>query len=227
MQKLPFYRANKMKTGVAVSFNYGFNKDKTSLDLYVNGIKQATWNESTKSGTFGANSSDPTKTINMKFSDTEVAGIIRAVEKQGFWSAYHKSPNGVTTASLRPYIPEKVKQGADWVENTKKTATGHSLVFKKEGGDEAISFPLTLSYDEGQLLVEYLRAGLQQKFFTVLATPAGANGGQQNNAPRNNSGASKPKPTPAPTEDAGDDDSNPSPDETGPADGSGDPETLF
>jgi hypothetical protein len=170
MQKLQFYRANKTNTGIAVSFNFGLNKAKTSIDLYASGVKQATWNESTSSGTFGANSNDPTKTFNMKFSEFEAGGIIAALESKGLtpFSGYHSSPAGVTTASVRPHVPAKVKKGNDWVENTAKVATGVSLTLKKDG-DNGISFPLVLTYGEATTLAIYLRTGLSEKFLTNLA----------------------------------------------------------
>jgi hypothetical protein len=187
MQKLPFYRANKSNTGVAVSFNFGLNQKKTSIDLYVSSVKQAKWNDSNKTGSFVENAKDPNKTLNMKFSEFEVGGLINTLEKGIPFSAYHKTQAGVTTASARPYIPEKIKKGADWVENTGKVVQGVSLSFKKDGED-APSFPLTLTFGEATTLAIYLRTGLTEKYLINLAPASG------NSAPA-------PKPTPKPTQD--------------------------
>lgn len=197
MQKLSFYRANKTNTGVAVSFNFGLNQKKTAIDLYVSSIKQAKWNDSNKTGSFVENAKDPSKTLNMKFSEFEVGDLVNALEKGGFFSAYHKSPAGSTTASARPYIPEKIKVGADWVANDKKVVKGVSLTFKKDGED-APSFSVALNFGEATTLAIYLRAGLTEKFLTNLA-------------PANAAPAPAPRPAPKPTEDAGDEGSNDAP----------------
>ncbi len=191
MQKLQFYRANKNNTGVAVSFNFGPNREKTSIDLYASGIKQSGWNAQTNSGSFKGNAQDANKIINMKFSEFEVGGLIYALENKDSFGAYHKSDAGVTTASVRLYVPEKIKTAQGFVDNTKKTATGMSITLKKDG-ENAPSFPLTVSFGEATALAIYLRTGLTEKFLMYVAPAQNQNGnGNGNNSrpapkPQNN-----------------------------------------
>lgn len=203
MQNLQFYRANKNNTGVAVSFNFGQKRDKSSLDLYISGIKQSGWNAQTMTGSFKGSADDPSKNINMKFSDTEVGGIIYALENQKTFSAYHKSPAGATTASVRPYIPEKIKSGQDWVANTNKVSQGVSITIKKDG-ENAPSFPLTLNFGEAITLAVYLRAGLTDKFLNFV--PPSTQGNEGNTAPNRTPQRTQQKPQPQPQDDAGDPD---------------------
>ena len=59
---LQFYKPNSKSTGSACSFSYN-KKDKA---LWVNFIKQASWNDKTKSGTFKG--SGPDKKANSKLA---------------------------------------------------------------------------------------------------------------------------------------------------------------
>ena len=80
--RLNFYKPNRSNAGTALSFNVAPPKENTkdaSPDLYVSFVKQASWNDETKKGSFSENAKNPEKTASLKLNETEAASIIRAI----------------------------------------------------------------------------------------------------------------------------------------------------
>ena len=84
---LQFYKPNSKNSGCGCSFKYSAKDDC----IFVNMIKQASWDEQTKRGSFAGNAQNPKASCSVKLSLTEAADIISAVRRNGDVSAFHDS----------------------------------------------------------------------------------------------------------------------------------------
>tara|TARA_R110000868_G_scaffold290843_1_gene551035 strand:- start:676 stop:1137 length:462 start_codon:yes stop_codon:yes gene_type:complete len=101
------YKPNSFNSGCAFSFKIvEQDKDgnKVKPNLLVQSIKQASWNEKTRSGSFSANAKDPEKNIYFKLNENEVGGMLYAIENYGEFSAFHSYNEDKTTISFKPYL---------------------------------------------------------------------------------------------------------------------------
>ena len=121
---LQFYKPNAKNTGSACSFSYN-KKDKA---LWVNFVKQASWNDSSKTGTFKG--SGPDKKANSKFSVTDLAGLVHAIETNSEFSNFHGTKERNTTFKFSPYVRDGNQVGFSFSlnqnnsqENIKKSFT--------------------------------------------------------------------------------------------------------
>tara|TARA_E500000318_G_C3549302_1_gene208160 strand:- start:27 stop:491 length:465 start_codon:yes stop_codon:yes gene_type:complete len=100
------YKPNSKNTGCAFSFK-GIRKDKegnpTVPTFFVQGIKQASWDSSKKTGSFSANAKNPEKNIYFKFNETEIGSLIDCIENYKEFSAFHTYNNDKTQISFKPY----------------------------------------------------------------------------------------------------------------------------
>lgn len=99
---ISFYKPNSKNSGTACSFTVN-PKDQS---LWGSLIKQASWNESKKIGSFSENQNNPNKSVKIKFSPTEAAGILDAIERNAEFSAYHASEKQITKIKLCPYVKD-------------------------------------------------------------------------------------------------------------------------
>jgi hypothetical protein len=147
LNSLPFYKPNSSNKGIAGSFNLNSEDGAVYLSL----IRQASWDAVRKIGSFKGNSENPAAKKNVKFSNTEISGIIRAIEGQIEWSGYHKVGEGKgTSLKFGPYI--------------KKDQTASSgFVFRiSESADNA--FTIGFTHDETVMLREWLKSALSDSF---------------------------------------------------------------
>jgi hypothetical protein len=106
MKQYDIYKPNSSNSGCAFSFKIiETDKDgkKTKPSLLVQSIKQAKWNDRTKTGSFSENSKDPEKNIYFKLNENEVGAILNAIEKYSDFSAYHTYNEDKTQISFKPY----------------------------------------------------------------------------------------------------------------------------
>ena len=100
------YKTNAKSTGCAFSFKV-IEKDKegnpTKPTFLIQAIKQASWNQSKRSGSFSANAKDPEKNIYCKINENEAGAILNSIEKYVEFSAFHTFNDDKTTISLKPY----------------------------------------------------------------------------------------------------------------------------
>jgi len=146
---LQFYKPNAKNTGSACSFSY----NKKDGALWVNFIKQASWNNETKNGTFKG--SGPDKKANSKFSVTELAGLVHAIETNGEYGNFHGTKERNTTFKFCPYIRDGSQIGYSFSLNQNNTQEGT----KK-------SFIIWFNFAEGRMLKQYALTVLNNYFFT-------------------------------------------------------------
>jgi hypothetical protein len=150
--QLQFYKANKAVTGSAVSFNI---KEKS---LFVNFLKQASWNESKRTGSFRENIKNPGKSGFIKFSISEAAGIIDAINRNEEFSYYHSSPNGITCGAIKPYMKEGKQIGFSF-----------GLVSTKKGEKESSKFGVGITFPESIIIKFFLESFIKDSFYSEAA----------------------------------------------------------
>jgi hypothetical protein len=144
---LQFYKPNPKSTGSACSFSY----NKTDKALWVNFIKQASWSTQSKTGTFKG--SGPDKKANSKFSVTELAGLVHAIETNGEYGGFHGTKERNTTFKFSPYIRDGSQIGYSFSLNQNNTQEGT----KK-------SFIIGFNFAEGRMLKQYALTVLNNYF---------------------------------------------------------------
>ena len=96
---IQFYKPNKKVTGTACSF--WLNRDGAVM---ASMIKQASWNDERRIGSFAGNKDNPQKRVIVKFSNVEVAGIIDVLESNREFSEFHRSKNQTLQIRFCPYL---------------------------------------------------------------------------------------------------------------------------
>lgn len=182
---IQFYKPNAKVTGHACSFNYS---EKDSC-VYVNLIKQASWDDSRKRGTFGKNSKDPAKSCSFKLSDDEMCGIIDAIRSNREFKIFHSSPNQKTMGSFKPYV-----RGED------QLGFGFSINKQPKDGEKS-SFFIGFNFGEAVKLEHYFSYCLA-KIFQVLEKEQDAWKNKNGDQPKSKPKAAPAKaPDPAPTQE--------------------------
>ena len=147
---ISFYKPNSKNTGTACSFSVNAKDGSVWSSL----IKQSSWNEGTKTGSFSDNKDNPQKSARIKFSPTEVAGLLETLDKNIEFSAYHSSEQQVTKIKFAPYIKDE-KQ------------VGFSYSVQKESKDNIEnkqSYLIGFYFNEARLLKEFLQYSLSSIF---------------------------------------------------------------
>lgn len=153
LNNIQFYKPNSSNKGVAVSFSF----NPADSGTYVSFIKQFSWNNQKKIGSFKENRENPKAKKNIKFNDIEISGIIRSIEKEEKWSTFHKFNNesGVSI-SFSPYIKEGVMSGFGLRISDSK--------------DKENVFSVGFTNDESVKLREWLKACLEEGFRNTSET---------------------------------------------------------
>ena len=100
------YKPNPSNAGCAFSFKIvetDKEGNKSKPYVIVQSIKQASWDNQKKRGSFSANAKDPEKNIYFKLNENEVGGILHAIENYTVFSAYHTYNDDKTQISFKPY----------------------------------------------------------------------------------------------------------------------------
>jgi hypothetical protein len=147
---ISFYKPNSKNTGTACSFSVN-TKDGS---LWSSLIKQSSWNEGTKTGSFLDNKDNPQKSAKIKFSITEAAGLLETLDKNVEFSAYHSSDKQITKIKFGPYIKDDKQVGFSY----------SVLKENKENIENKQSFLLGLYFNEARLLKEFLTHSLHSIF---------------------------------------------------------------
>ena len=87
---IQFYKPNPKVTGTACSF--WLNDDGSIMSSM---IKQDSWDSQKRIGSFSKNKDNPRGKAIVKFSISEVGGIVDAMERNVVLSAYHSSKNQI------------------------------------------------------------------------------------------------------------------------------------
>ena len=143
-----YYKPNSKNTGCAFSFDIGANNKNQEPCVYVRAIKQHSWNDKTRTGSFSENAKDPDKSISIKLNEIEVGGFIHAIEKYKEFSAFHSYEDNKTSISFNPYKKN------DWTEAFSFGVTRNS----------ANKFGIGVEMSEAYGLKEFLKFYLQELY---------------------------------------------------------------
>lgn len=147
---ISIYKPNSRNTGAAISFQASDEQPS----LFVSIIKQHSWDERRKKGSFVENRDKKGKTIVIKFNQTETASIVNAIERRTSFSAFHSFGQGVST-QIR-------------FEPTEEKEKGYVLKIKQVDNEDEKEqkslFFISLSIGEARLIREYCIHFLHKSF---------------------------------------------------------------
>ena len=149
---ISFYKPNSKNTGTACSFSVN-SKDNS---VWGSLIKQSSWNEAKKIGSFSENQNNPNKSVKVKFSLTEAAGLLDSLERNTEFSAYHTSEKQITKIRLAPYIRDEKQVGFSYSVNKED----------KQNIENKQSYLIGFYFNEARLLREFLAYSLNSVFET-------------------------------------------------------------
>jgi hypothetical protein len=147
---ITYYKPNSKNTGTACSFSVN-SKDSS---IWSSLIKQSSWNEAKKIGSFSDNQNNPNKSVKIKFSLTEAAGILDAIERNAEFSAYHTSEKQTTQIKFSPYIRDEKQVGFSYSVNKED----------KQNVENKQSYLIGFYFNEARLLKEFLTYSLNSIF---------------------------------------------------------------
>ena len=147
---ISFYKPNSKNSGTACSFTVN-PKDASILGSL---IKQSSWNEAKKIGSFSENQNNPNKSVKVKFSLTEAAGMLDAIERNAEFSAYHTSEKQTTRIKLCPYMRDEKQVGFSYAVNKED----------KQNSENKQSYLIGFYFNEARLLKEFLSYSLNSVF---------------------------------------------------------------
>ena len=147
---ISFYKPNSKNTGTACSFTVN-SKDAS---IWGSLIKQSSWNEAKKIGSFSENQNNPNKSVKVKFSLTEAAGILDAIERNTEFSAYHTSEKQTTRIKFCPYIREDKQVGFSYSVNKED----------KQNSENKQSYLIGFYFNEARLIKEFITYALNSTF---------------------------------------------------------------
>jgi hypothetical protein len=149
---ISFYKPNNKNTGTACSFSVN-SKDNS---VWGSLIKQSSWNDAKKIGSFSENQNNPNKSVKVKFSLTETAGLLDSLERNTEFSAYHTSEKQITKIKLAPYIRDEKQVGFSYSVNKED----------KQNIENKQSYLIGFYFNEARLLKEFLQYSLTSIFDT-------------------------------------------------------------
>ncbi len=132
---MQLYKPNSNNKGHAVGMSFNSKEQK----LYVQFIKQTSWDANSKKGTFKGG-----RTFNISLGAAELGAVLNVIEQRTTEKLFHSSEKGDTSITIKPFL------GKNDVEN------GFSISANPRGGDEEISFGFWFNNSESRLLKEYL-----------------------------------------------------------------------
>jgi hypothetical protein len=158
--KYTLYKPNSKNAGSAFAFNIGLNKGKPSL--YINAVLQASWNDTTKTGSFKENAKDPQKSATVMLNANEAGEILSSLKSRIPVVFFHKTPNGSSVIKFSPWDKDRVikDQGGD--KTYKSPAFG--LSFSK---DSTSQFKIALEAGETEVLALLLQDLINQSLFAA------------------------------------------------------------
>jgi len=188
---IQFYKPNPKNTGSGCSFKISVKDDC----VFVNLIKQSSWDESKKRGSFAGNSQNPKMSASVKLSSTEVGDIISAMRRNAEFTGFHDSAKQVTRIKFSPYMRATK-------DNPSETAqVGYSFSVSKESKENAqdkTSFLMGFTFGEAVKLECYFTLSLAKIFEKAIQ--------DQDNRSAAIPPAASPKKEEAPKQESSDDD---------------------
>ena len=147
---ISFYKPNSKNSGTACSFTV----NPKDASIWGSLIKQSSWNDAKKIGSFSENQNNPNKSVKVKFSLTEAAGMLDAIERNIEFSAYHTSEKQTTRINLCPYMRDEKQVGFSYAVNKED----------KQNSENKQSYLIGFYFNEARLLKEFLSYSLNSVF---------------------------------------------------------------
>jgi hypothetical protein len=151
------YKPNSKNSGCAFSFRYGVQKDGEPC-LFVNSIKQYSWNSDSKTGSFSGNSDDPSKNLSIKFNEFECGAIISALSNRYEYNTFHNYEDNKTTIKLSPWDKEikvsSLNQKTKKFEERKQIIPAFGISITRNGVD---TFKIPLEPGEVIVIKEFIK----------------------------------------------------------------------
>ena len=151
------YKPNSKNTGCAFSFRYGVQKDGEPC-LFVNAIKQFSWNESSKTGSFSGNSDDPSKNLSIKFNEFECGSIINALSDRYEYNTFHNFEDNKTTIKFSPWDKQvkvsSLNPQTKKFEEKKQIVPAFGISITRNGSD---TFKIPLEPGEVEVVKELVK----------------------------------------------------------------------
>ena len=167
---LNIYKPNKVVKGSLVSINFSAKTDKIKdgktekgdKSVYFSFVLQSGWDEKNQTGSFKDG-----KKCNVKFSPTEVGGILYALNNNstlahalGVDLIYHDAEKTSTVIYFGPAYKKK-KEGEKWVDTTEQRGFGiRAVKTNKENKEEKEQFAIGFNFAECVLLKNFLKNAL-------------------------------------------------------------------
>jgi hypothetical protein len=151
---IQFYKPNPKTTGSACSFWH--NKDGS---IMASLIKQDSWNDAKKTGSFSKNKDNPKGRVIVKLNRVEVAGIIDSLESNREFSVFHNSEKQTLQIKFGPYLDKQtqVQKGFSFSVNKQD----------KEDSTNKLGFIIGFTFPEGRLLKSDLELMLNETFTRI------------------------------------------------------------
>ena len=147
-----YYKPNSKNTGCAFSFDIGSNQKNNEPCIYIRAIKQFSWNNERRTGSFSENSKNPEKSVSLKINEIEAGGFINAIENYCDFSAFHSFQDNKTSISFKPYSKK---------DGTKAFSFGITR-------NSANKFSIGVEISEAYGLLEFLKVFLQELYLYRL-----------------------------------------------------------
>ena len=145
--RVQFYKPNAKVTGSACSF--WLTEDGSIMSSL---IKQDSWDNAKKRGSFSKNKDNPDKKVIIKLGNSEAGAIIDSLENNRKWSSYHQSKNQITKINFGPYERNGEQIGFSYSINKED----------KEDSTNKVGFVIGFTFGEGVLLREALKGAIQK-----------------------------------------------------------------
>ena len=157
---ISFYKPTPKVTGTAMSFYL----NKRDNSFFSNLIKQDSWDDGRKIGSFQKNKKVEGKNVNIKFSQTEIAAIMDSIDRNIEITGYHGS-NQIVRFSFGSYTPKVKSSNGEWVEGSEQKGFSFRVTREsKEDSTNKQSYIIGLTFAEAKLLREHLAYLLNESF---------------------------------------------------------------
>lgn len=146
---LTFYKPNKVGKGSLVSFKIAAGKS-TKEDfkegcVFVNMIRQTSWNSESHSGSFKGGES-----ISVKLNLFELGEMINICRRGGRFNTYHASASGGTNIIFSTWQDKETKQDLGY---------GFQIIREKEGNKN--TFQIGFKFGEGVVFEQFLKLAIE------------------------------------------------------------------
>jgi hypothetical protein len=153
---ISIYKPNSKNLGCAFSFKYGVQKNGEPC-LFVNSIKQHSWDNNSKTGSFSGSTDDPSKNLAIKFNEFECGAIISAITNRYEYNTFHNYEDNKTTIKFSPWDKEikvsSLNPKTKKFEESKQKVPAFGISITRNGSD---TFKIPLEPGEVEVVKKFL-----------------------------------------------------------------------